>query len=256
MRWVESGASYAPAIVSRWAAPSRNFVIVTVGRTGSELLVELLDSHPDITCRGELLAEAPRFPELYLKARASAAGLRRAKVFGWKLLAAQFSDDSRLNRGRGYLAELDEGGYQIVLLERRDYLQQTISWNRAQVSRYHHRQGEQREFVPSLIDPELLLHWTKVNEEAAVSLRRSLGALPHLQLVYEDDLLDPSVHQATVDRVCAYLNVDTAPVSSRLIKVAPRRTEEMLSNWDDVRALFIRSGAAHLLGESAHAKGR
>lgn len=249
-RRLDSGARYAPALVARWTTPSKKFVIVTLGRTGSELLVELLDSHPDITCRGELLADSPRLPQLHVRARAAAAGLGQAKAFGWKLLLAQFVDNPRLNGRLDYLAHLNEGGYQILLLERRDYLQQAISWNRAEIGSYHYRQGEKTEFVPSLIEPELLLYWTRVNEEAAVALRRSVGALPRLELVYEDDLLDPAVHQATVDRVCAYLGIGPAPVSSRLIKVAPRRTDEMLSNWDEVKALFTRSGAAHLLGDT------
>lgn len=248
-RSLDRGARYAPGLLARWAAPSRKFVIVTVGRTGSELLVDLLDSHPHITCRGELLGERPRFPQLYVKAQAATAGLRGAKAFGWKLLMAQFRDDPRLNRRRDYVSRLNGDGYRIILLERRNHLQQTISWHRAQTTSYHHRNGERPDFTPSLIDPEVLLYWTRVNEEAAVFLRRSVGELPHLKLAYEDDLLDPVVHQATVDGVCEYLGVETAPVSSRLLKVAPRRTEEMLANWVEVTELFTRSGAAHLLGD-------
>lgn len=247
---IDSGARYAPAVAHRWIAPSKKFVIVTLGRTGSELLVELLDSHPAITCRGELLAEGPRFPRLYVKAQAAAAGLHATQVFGWKLLAAQIRGVPRRNRGQDYLAELHREGYQIVLLERRSYLQQAISWHRAQSTRYHHRRGEHAGFSASLIEPASLLYWARVNEEAAAALRRLVRALPHLVLAYEADLLDPAVHQSTVDRVCTFLAVEPKPVTSRLVKVAPRRTREMLANWDEVAALFTRSGAAHLLGEA------
>lgn len=34
--------------------PCRKFVIITTARSGSNLLVDLLDSHPNITCHGEL----------------------------------------------------------------------------------------------------------------------------------------------------------------------------------------------------------
>lgn len=246
---VRSGFRYVPAALTRWAAPERRFVIVTIGRTGSELLVELLNSHPDITCRSELLGEGPRWPHLYVGAHAAAAGLRGARAFGWKLLRAHIRDDPRLVRDRGYLGRLSEEGYRILLLERRDYLQQTISWHRAELTRYHHRRGEEPEFVPSAIDPESLLHWTKVNEDAAGFLRRSVEGLPHLRLTYEDDLVDARTHQATVDRVCAYLDLEMAPVNSGLVKVSPRRTQDMVSNWDEITETFVRSGAAHLLGD-------
>ena len=247
---MRSGLRYGPSAVARWAAPSKRFVIVTIGRTGSELLVDLLNSHPDITCRSELLAEGPRWPHAYLRAQAATAGLRGAKAFGWKLLIGQFRDDPRLARDGGYLTRLAGEGYRIVLLDRRDHLQQTISWHRAELTDYHHRRGEKPEFAPTAIDPESLLHWTRVNEEASAFLRRSVEGLPHIGLVYEDDLLDAGTHQATVDRVCAYLDLAGAPVSSRLVKVTPRRTQDMVSNWDEITEHFTRSGAANLLGEA------
>ena len=55
---------------------------------------------------------------------------------------------------------------------------------------------------------------------------------------YEDDLLDSVAHQTTVDRVCEYLGIDSAPVTAGLRKANPRQTREIIANFDEVRKLF------------------
>jgi hypothetical protein len=79
---------------------------------------------------------------------------------------------------------------------------------------------------------------TWIIESDTNALNECLGSVPHLRLTYEDDLLDPPSHQVTVDRVCGYLGIDSAPVRSDLVKIAPRRIRDMVSNFDEVEELF------------------
>lgn len=243
---------YLPAIAPRWASPIRRFVIVTVGRTGSELLVNLLDRHPRVVCEGEILALRPRFPRQYARARAARAGWHGAEAYGWKLLTGHFMDgtDSSVtaDAAERYIAGLVEDGHRIILLERRDHLQQAISWYRAHHGRFHYRHGDDEAYVPVEVDPELLLRAASTNEVASDQLRVSVKVVPHLRLVYEDDLLDPVRHQHTLDSVCAFLGIASAPASTEYIKVAPRHTQELVSNWPAIEECFRNSGCAHLLG--------
>ena len=62
-----------------------------------------------------------------------------------------------------------------------------------------------------------------------------LVSLPHLRIAYEDDLLDPARHQGTVDRLCGYLGLTSAPVSTELVKIAPPSLWGCISNYDEVR---------------------
>jgi hypothetical protein len=138
-------------------------------------------------------------------------------------------------------------------LERRDHLQQSISWHRAHTQRFHFRRGEEGLFARTEIDPLVLLRATAENADAAVRLRDIVGDLPHLRLVYEDHLLDASTQPETMRRVCEYLGVSSRPLDSDLIRVSPRRTEDMVSNWQQIVAVFRGSSYAHLV-ESASAR--
>jgi LPS sulfotransferase NodH len=244
---VRAALDYLPALLSPWYTPATRFVIVTVGRTGSELLSQLLNSHPQIVCDGELQSGLPRFPARYVRAAAARARLAGAEVYGWKLLVGQFRDVHGIRRPECYVTELSEAGYRVILLERRDHLQQSISWYRALATGFHHHRGEEGAFSQYEIDPQLLLSSTAKNEEATEWLRRAVADVPHLTLVYEEDLLDAADHAATVERVCRWLDVAPGPTSTDLVKVAPRSTRDMISNWDEVVLAFRDTRFAHLV---------
>jgi hypothetical protein len=245
--------AYAPALLGRWVRPPVQFVIITVGRTGSELLVSLLDSHPGIVCDSEILAESPPFPASYVRAKTALARFHGAEVYGWKLLTGQFRNIGTVGFGdsRKFVHRLYRDGFQIIHVERRDHLQQAMSWYRAQQNGYHQNQGAAVSFAPDTIDPTTLLWATFANDEASEFLKGILAPLPHLHLVYEDDLQDETRHQATADRICRFLDVAPAPVRSDLLKVTPQETRDMVTNWDEISALFRQSRYADLVEEGA-----
>jgi LPS sulfotransferase NodH len=248
--WAAGAArAYAPALLAPWRTPDRRFVILTVGRTGSELLRQLLDSHPGIVCDGELLDVRPRFPRRYVDGAAVRARRGATEAYGWKALGAHLAGVRSTDPHR-FLAALHEDGYRLLMLERRDYLQQSISWYRVQFEAFHFRQGDQVQFTPSEIDPQVLLRASAENEAAADRLRELVGDLPHLPLVYEDDLRDPAVRAMTMVRLCDYLGVSRQDMTSDLVKVTPRRTRDMVSNWEEVTAAFRGTRFAHLVEDS------
>jgi hypothetical protein len=243
---ITAARAYAPALMKRSAPPVR-FVVLTTGRTGSELLVSLLNSHRAITCDGELLAEPRSFPRRYVTARAAVAGLRGADAHGWKLLSGQFRHLRGIGEPLDYPRRLHETGSRIILLERRNIVQQTLSWmrtghgNSQALAKHHYTVGESREVGPMAIDPLELLAGTYYVEAEATFVREAAGRVPHLRLVYEDDLCNPVSQQATVDRICSYLGLPPAPVASKLIRITPRRVRDMLSNFDEIEALVSQT---------------
>lgn len=240
--------AYAPSFLSPWRTPPCRFVILTTGRTGSELLRQLLDSHPGIVCDGELLRVTPRLPYRYVESAAVRAFPSATEAYGWKALGAHLTDCLGTGAVR-FLERLHEDGYRFVLLERRDYLQQAMSWYRVQTEPFHFRKGEDVRFVPAVVDPQVLLRATAENEEAARSVREMLGGLPRLTLTYEDDLLDEADRAKTLDRVCDHLGISRGEMASDLVRVTPRRTRDMLSNWDEVAAAFRGTRWARLVEE-------
>jgi hypothetical protein len=59
-----------------------------------------------------------------------------------------------------------------------------------------------------------------------------LEGIPHLSLTYEEHIRDASRHQHTVDTVCSFLGVESAPVESSYEKVAPPSLRDGVENYD------------------------
>ena len=79
--------------LSKKHVPQKRFVILTQWRSGSELLIDLLNCHPDIRCDSELFKEFVRlrtpkvlFPHWYLDGKSARAG---TKAYGCKIMSNQ-----------------------------------------------------------------------------------------------------------------------------------------------------------------------
>ncbi len=63
--------AYKRAIVRKSSSPNPKFVLLSGGRRGSLLLIDLINSHPNIYCDGEMFhlnyVKKLVFPTLYLK---------------------------------------------------------------------------------------------------------------------------------------------------------------------------------------------
>lgn len=112
-----------------------DFVILTLGRTGSQYLVTLLDSHPAIACAGEIMgctAINPEAPETAFAAvceRSLAERQARNKtVFGFKLPWMCAASNDHL------LQELAASGTRFVLNFRKNKLSMYLSMRLAQVN--------------------------------------------------------------------------------------------------------------------------
>jgi len=234
--------AYAPALLSPYVVPSRRFVILTAGRAGSELLVSLLDSHPRIRCASEILKDARASPNHYVAARATMARIRGMDAFGWKLVLSHFRAPDGTVAGVGdpatYPARLAGNGWRLIVLVRRNPVRQAISFIVGADRKFHYRRGEAADDSPITIDPVRLLAATWIIETETQVLLDFVDRVPHLPLVYEDDLLDPGRHQSTVDRVCAYVGVDGARVQTELVKPATSSLRDLMANFEEVRALL------------------
>jgi hypothetical protein len=234
--------AYAPALLSPYCVPSRRFVILTAGRAGSELLVSLLDSHPRIRCASEILKDARVSPNRYVAARATMARIRGIDAFGWKLVLSHFRAPDGTVAGVGdpatYPARLAGAGWRLVVLVRRNPVRQAISFIVGADRSFHYRRGDRVDSAPITIDPVRLLAATWIIESETQVLLDFVDRVPHLRLVYEDDLLDPSGHQSTVDRVCDYVGVEVASVRTELVKPATSRLRDLMANFDEVRGLL------------------
>jgi LPS sulfotransferase NodH len=239
--------AWGPRPLHRWLAPERRFLILTTGRSGGELLASLLDSHPSIMCDGELLLHRTALPHQVVRGREALAGLRRAQAYGFKLtrenLVRQELDDPA-----EFVRVLHARGYRMIVLERRDLLQQAISFARAEKLGYlHHRAGGGGEFVRLALDPMAVLALMYVIEEAARFCHEALAGIPHLLITYEEDLATPERQQRAVDEICRSLGLPPAVVHSDLVRVTPEAIEDQIENPEELlRVLSVTRYARYI----------
>src|SRR3954452_24565701 len=221
-------------------SPGRRFTILAPARSGSELLVSLLSSHPSISCDGELCKYAREHPARFVDGHAVKARLRGVPAYGWKLgVTSLLYAQDRYGGAEKWLEHEVEAGRHIVFLWRRNLLDQAVSFLTAQHSGLFHVWASDGAPKVQLqrVDPERVLGRMVNQEEELEWVKRALADLPRLELIYEDDLAESCDHQSTADRVTAFLGLPAAPVTTDLIRNPVVSGLDRLDNADDVREL-------------------
>jgi LPS sulfotransferase NodH len=237
----------ATRVASVLPAPSR-FLVVCPPRTGSELLVELLDSHPLVRCEGELF-KAPRpAPLRYAAGRSAIARRRGAAAWGCKLLDQQLLwQSASFGSPEELLRRATEQGFVLVHLTRRDLLAQAASVLHSTSQGFHFREGDGVTFEPFHADVALFIATLHLLDDHAGQIEAAFGDLERVRLVYEDDLLTPERQAAGAARVFAAVGVAPAPVRSTLRPAAPLAAADRITNWADVAAAVrLTRFAGHL----------
>jgi hypothetical protein len=187
-------------------------------------------------CDSEILHRPRRFPGQLILRRSAIARLR-GQAYGFKLLTHQLTAPDPA----AYLRGLHERGFQIIALERRDWLRQSLSALRTTTGPLHNVRDDRARFAPARVDPIAVLSGLYLIENAVTLLRSSVAELPALSLVYEDDLEDEGKHQATIDRICAALGLPSALARTNLVRVTPRTAAEQIENFDEVAELISKT---------------
>jgi hypothetical protein len=249
-RMLSGAVAYAPAVLSITSTVDR-FVILSPGRCGSELLVELLRCQPGVVCEGEILDESVRMPAMLMEARAQRARLAGARFYGCKVLVGQLADPENVRFRDQPVRRLDSRGWAIVGLTRRNVLRQSISWLRAVKHGEYHRRGRDNSSATRdglVVDVDELVAMMYMHEHAneriddvVASARRSL------HLVYEDDLEKSHRRQATVESVMNLLGGASSAASTDLVRTGGEPLSRLVTNFDELAMAVGRTKFAPLL---------
>ena len=221
--------------------------ILTNGRTGSELLVELLDGHPQMRCESEILREPQRDPLRFVRGRAHSAWRHGAKAYGFKFITGQASSLGWRRDLPGFLRALQADGFVFVRLSRRNLLRQAVSSVRArQVREWHVRTQDER--GPSYIDPVQLIFTMRNLELLHEYLGTALPGAP-IDLVYESDLSEEDDRERTLATIFAAVGLEPAAPRSTLHKQTPTALADAISNLDEVAAALRTTRYAEHLEE-------
>jgi hypothetical protein len=215
-------------------SPKIKFLIFTFGRSGSNLLVSLLASHPQIHCNSELLLKRVLFPIQYLKCNER---LSTRDIYGFKLLSSHFKSQN-ISDPQTFFYRLIDDGYRVISLRRRNALRQSISHLYAEHrGKFHHfQQTGQQNFVAMTLNLDNLKIELDLVDELLTLEDALLTNVPCLRLYYEDDLAENQSQQLAIDRVCSYLGIPTWNVSTNLVKTTPEDLTTIIKNYAELEA--------------------
>ena len=237
--YLHEGVAYLSSLFKK-NTPAGKFFIFTIGRSGSNLLVSLLNSHPLIGCANELLGKPIISPKRYLK---NCELLAKKNIYGFKLNTYHFRVQKILDPV-SFVTELHQDGYKIISLKRLNLIRQIISHIYAvHRNEFHHdsAKGELKQ-VPMHIDLEYLqAELDKFNAFSDVEAS-VLRNVPYLPIYYEDDLSDSSDHQLTVNKVTDFLGIASSVVHTNLVKTTPKEWSSFIENYSEVEEFLVREG--------------
>ena len=240
---------YAPALVADRLAPPKRFCVWSPGRSGTQLLVELLDSHPALTCDNEILFGRVRFPFRYVQACAARARKPGIEAYGFKVVVGQLRAVQHMEDPAAFLRRLSAAGYLMIAVTRRNLLRQAISWTQANTAGVFHYRGDERQQPRRLhLEPTSLIARMYWLEDTINYTHDSVADIPHEAVWYEDDLADANTHQATVDRIVSRLGLEPHAVRASLVRGAGDKPyPELIENWDEVVDVLGRTRFAEFL---------
>ncbi|MEA3446544.1 MAG: sulfotransferase [Bacteroidota bacterium] len=215
------------------------FIIFGQGRSGSTLLKQLLNSHRDINCEGELLNVKDnyvtnpfliklvnKFPYIFFSLRSL---LSTRPVYGFTLLFYQIYQPIHI------LQRLQENGWKIIHITRKNALEQSLSQLVAKQTSFWHRREETKDQLPSVyINPLELSSWLEGLLANKKREQKIFDTIKHIEVIYENNLLDNSQWPETTRRLFEFLDVENLPVDANLRKTYNRPYSEIIENYEEL----------------------
>lgn len=217
--------------------PLSRLVIFGSGRAGSSLLVDLLNSRPDMLCEYGMVPEGYSDPHHWLESRIDLAKHLGVRAYGVRLLIPHLVDKTSIPDIHDLLKRLECDGWHIVSLRRADPARTVISYVHAARSGFHLKIGEgSRQYEPISVGAEELAHWLDVFRSWLGAERASLEGVNWRELVYERDLATEESQQATVGLISAWLGMPAETVHTSFRRQLPDRPlSALIANYSEIR---------------------
>ncbi|MBA2409576.1 MAG: hypothetical protein H0V62_07335 [Gammaproteobacteria bacterium] len=226
---------------------AEKFVIFGQGRSGSSLLVDLLNSSPQVYCEGEILERKVPFPHYFVAARAN----RSPKpIFGFKVKVYQLTKKQGVMEPRRFLQRMVGDGWNLIYLKRTNILRHAMSSVvAAHRGASHHEvsQGPLR-LKKFYVETSDLIRRIKKRERLLQEEALILHDLPYFSVHYETDLLRSECHQDVTNRLFDYLNIARAPVKTKLMRTGKDDLSDIIKNYDEVVQVLAENEYAGYLG--------
>lgn len=229
-----------------------NFIIFGQGRTGSSLLRNLLNSHPEVNCDAEILHKnrlnkkfgflrhlIARYPIPYIYYNKSKS---KNSIFGFKLFY------HHLNNIEPVVTTIYKKGWKIIHLQRDNILKQSISWMVAnQNNTWGGRIDTENKDNTYYINPEKLYDHTRGRLKKRELENQLMTKFEHLNIIYEYDLYQSDNWLNTSRKIFDFLDIYPVEVQTKWIKTDQRPDSERISNFKEIMIYMKNNGFAHLV---------
>lgn len=230
-----------------------NFIIVSQARSGSSLLAEMLNSHSNIHCDGEIfnrkkvqkkwgklgLLIADYWPELILWYQSRK---KKKKYYGFKLLVNQIKNPEK------FIDSLHKKGFIILDLRRNNVIKKAFS---AAISvttgRWSVQRKEDRSNTPIEINPDLLLQRIALIEKENKRQDKLVAEKNSIRILYETDLMDEEKQANFSKHFCEQIQLPIEPMQAECIKTDEKPLEDRITNYHELINLIQNSRFAHYL---------
>ena len=216
----------------------RRFIVLSRSRTGSNMLVSMLDSHPKIYAKGEILSRLNGRSHHQILSTVFGRQPFYIQAAGFKIFYYHPLDDhtSAIWDILASMADLH-----VIHLKRRNILRTLVSRTLAGVENKWvdragkgSQEGRERSTAVSLSAEELREGFTETREwEQSPEYR--FGNHPRITVDYEDMVNDP---EQVFREVTEFLGVPFRRPKTELRKQNTRSLRETVANYDELKAKF------------------
>ncbi len=227
-------------------ATQTRFVVLAQSRSGTHLILDLLNSHPDIQCDKDVFKY--HLPKLlsyqrYFHNRSRNSG---ALCYGFVMHPTRIPKLNDIESDT-FLYRLHNAGWKLIYLKRRNILRQAVSWEIAKSSQVWHVSKSERTQAKHHINCQDLIRRIRLREIDLEREKLYLQGVPFIELVYERDLLHRDQHQTTLNRLFAHLGLPPHPVDNNLSRTGSDLLQDLIENYSEVEQVVIAAGYGHCL---------
>ncbi len=237
--YVLEAQSVARAMGRKTTQADRNFILFGRGRSGSTLLVQMLDANPAIGCLDEVLRFTTLAPVAMVERE---LGALTKPIRGFKLLSYQVRTLHNARQARALRDWMAAPDVKVFHLYRENVLRHALSniYARERFA-YHSTDNRATKIDRIHVAPDELFKWMRGSLELLEWEKTYLGDLDREQIRYERDLSTPDRQADALDRVSRSLGVDPVPSQVPLRKVTPKDYNAFVENWDSLRDAIAAS---------------
>lgn len=233
-------------------SPTKKFVIVSMGRTGSTVLTSLLNCHSRIYCDSEIFMKEKHIkmylPLIYVKGHYNK--FKERDIYGFKVKEEQLSTENKID-SRKFLNSLVNDDWKIIRLVRNNRLKLALSVYIAwQDGIYEIKKNEnfikKKQIFVDVNKFKQILDFHKILLERE---NNALKGIEYLQLEYETDILNNKSHQNTADKVFSYLGIESQRVNTPFVKKSEDNLKLLINNYYDFKSVISSTEYKKFLDE-------